>query len=85
MGGDVIELRLNSTDSYVLPQGDKGTFPNFTSQICPVSLCQRVWALAKILAKAVSEDSSESSMIREVGGVVERAPRMPRRPVSTPC
>lgn len=44
--------------------------------MCSGFQCQSVWALAKIVAKAVSEDSSETSMTREEGGVMEGAPGM---------
>lgn len=36
--------------------------------------------MAKIVAKAVSENISEISIIREVGGVVEVAPGVSRSP-----
>lgn len=56
-------------------------FPRCTQ----ASYAKSVWAKAKIVAKAVSRDSSEISMTREVGGVVEGAPGMSRRPASTNC
>lgn len=85
MAGEVIELRPNWADSQFLPQRGKGAFPSSVSQMYPGFLCQSVWAWAKIVAKAVSEDSSEISMTEEVGGVVEGAPGMSRRPASSNC
>lgn len=42
-----------------------------------VPLYRSVWALAKIVAKALSEVSSEISMTREVGGVKDGALECP--------
>lgn len=39
----------------------------------------------KIVTKAVSEGSGEIAITREVGGVMEGAPGMSRRPASTNC
>lgn len=60
----------------------EGAFPRTASQMCSGFQCQSVWALAKIVVKAVSEGNSEISMTREVGGVMIGAPGMSRRPVS---
>lgn len=79
-------VRSLSSDSTELTHKlcrDKGAFPSSASQMCPGFLCQSVWALFKIVAKAVSEDSSEISMTKEMSGVMEGAPGMSRRPVFT--
>lgn len=56
----------------------EGAFPRSVSQMCSGFQCQSVWSLAKRVAKAVSEVSSETSMTRERSEVMEGALGMSR-------
>lgn len=78
-------MRLLSSDQTGLPQGDKGTLSKQCFPDIPRLPMLQCVGFGKIVTKAVSEESSEITMTREVGGVMEGAPGMSRRPASTNC